>query len=146
MEHVFCFVSIIDYQTINIPFLGCRWEFLLLFTEALLGGFFRSPYWISNVSKSPISEGSHVAVRISPKATAIDIDKFFCCDHTCIDQYSRHMQNEYLMILKVQRQQCSASLAVVHGHWSASRCFTPLYQLYRYVRSQRGMVFRLCWS
>ena len=72
-----------------------------------------------------ISEGSHVAVGISPKATDIDIDidKFFCCDRTCIHQYSRHMQNEYPTSLKVQRQQCSASLAVVHGHWSASRFF-----------------------
>ena len=65
-----------------------------------------------------ISEGSHVAVGISPKATdiEIDIDKFFCCDRTCIHQYSRHMQNECPTSLKVQRQQCSASLAVVHGH------------------------------
>ena len=70
-----------------------------------------------------ISEGSHVAVRISPKATDIDIDKFFCCDCICIHQYSRHMQNEYPTSLKVQRQQWSASLAVVHGHWSASRFF-----------------------
>ena len=72
-----------------------------------------------------ISEGSHVAVGISSKATDIDIDidKFFCCDRTCIHQYLRHMQNEYPTSLKVQRQQCSASLAVVHGHWSASRFF-----------------------
>ena len=63
-----------------------------------------------------ISEGSHVAVGISSTATDIDLDKFFCCDRTCIHQYSSHMQNEYPTSLKVQRQQCSASLAVVHGH------------------------------
>ena len=50
-----------------------------------------------------ISEGSHVAVGISSKATDIDIDKFFCCDRTYIHQYSCHMQNEYLTSLKEQR-------------------------------------------
>ena len=46
------------------------------------------------------------------KASDIDIDKCFCCDRTCIHQYSRHMQNEYPTSLKVQRQQSLASLAV----------------------------------
>ena len=70
-----------------------------------------------------ISEGSHVAVGISSKATDIDIDKFFCCDRTCTHQQSRHMQNEYPTSLKVQQQRCSASLVVVYGHLSASRFF-----------------------
>ena len=91
--------------------------------EALLGGGLYVPRLNFKRSHVTISEGSHVAVGISSKATDIDIDKFFCCDRTCIQQYSRHMQNEYPTSLKVQRQRCSASLAVVHGHWSASRFF-----------------------
>ena len=51
-----------------------------------------------------------------PKVTDIDIDRFLFSDRTCIHQYSRPMQIEYPTSLKVQRQRCSASLAVVHGH------------------------------
>ena len=85
--------------------------------EALLGGVLYAPRLNFKRFHVAISEGSHVAVGISPKATDIEIDKFFCCDRTCVHQYSRHMQNEYPTSLKVQRQQCSVSLAVVHGHW-----------------------------
>ena len=36
---------------------------------ALLGGFLMSPVWVSNLFTLQISEGSHVAVGISSKAT-----------------------------------------------------------------------------
>ena len=85
--------------------------------EALLGGFFMSPVWISNVSTSQFRRVHMSLSEFRPKPLiSISINSFAVTVLV-------YMQNEYPTSLKVQRQQCSASLAVVHGHWSASRFF-----------------------
>ena len=42
-----------------------------------------SPVWISNVSTSQFRKVHMSLSEFRPKATDIDIDKFFCCDRTC---------------------------------------------------------------
>ena len=53
-------------------------------------------------------------ISISINYFAVTVCQYMC--RVSVHQYSCDMQNEYPTSLKVQRQRCSASLAVVHGH------------------------------
>ena len=67
-----------------------------------------------------ISEGSHVAVGILPKATEINIDKFFCCDRTCAKWVSDESEGTTATMLGVSGC-CSWSLKCVKVFWTWGR-------------------------